>query len=576
MTDDIKEMVDAAGANVAVLNAQPMLLSQLFPGETNAIIRDSIIQKGVYRSGKSQLRVKTRPVGEDHEIVALGTISFDPGTTDDFIATIQDFIGTNTGSNKSGEIDLLWEIYRKEGIINNAVNKIAAILSGGGSFKVRNAKLGRKPEPVNKLLRILRFFEMNVNAASKTSVITGARGLQAVTHQGVRRALVEGDWIARHIWDSVEVPNEGTYTLPMNIQSISAKFLEPAKGLEDSAGEAFYWKPPSSMVNALKSTQDKNTTKILRKLITRQVQTELEKTGKVFLDPALMVHVKHRGVDTDTWGESFITPALQAIAYKRAIDQLDFASMQNLINRLTIVMVGSDDPASPYNKADVALARAALMQSFFEEPGPNMTIIWAGKDISVENVGADNVLDLNQRHIIGVNKIKDSIGVSEALLSGSTPDGKAAGWAASLGNSAQLAELQAGFAIAHTQIGERIASENNFTNVDLVFEFDQSLQVDRIEEMNQTRADYIAGIATLADLFRSRNKDPEALFVQRCFERGFDPATTLWETAFTPPQGMAGQAPSTLNGPGQGRTPNDQQGLPTQTQPEKRTTTENK
>lgn len=575
MTDDIKDMVKTAGQNVAVLNTKPLLLSQLFPGESNSIIRNSIIEKGVYRTERAQLRVKTRPAGDDHEIIALGTISFDPGPTDDFISTIQDFIGASS-TDKASEIDLLWEIYRKEGIINNAVNKIAAILSGGGSYKVRNAKLGRKPEPVNKLLRVLHFFEMNVNAASKNSVITGARGLQAVTHQGVRRALVEGDWIARHIWDTVTVPNEGNYTLPMNIQSISSKFLEPAKGLEESAGEAFYWKPPSGMVNALRSTQDKNTTKILRKLITRQVQTELEKNGKVFLDPALMMHVKHRGVDTDTWGESFITPALQGIAYKRAIDQLDFASMQNLINRLTIVMVGSNDPTSPYNKADVALARAALMQSFFEEPGPNMTIIWAGNDVSVENVGADNVLDLNERHQIGVNKIKDAIGVSEALLSGSTPDGKAAGWAASLGNSAQLAELQAGFAIALTQLGELIAEENNFTNVELVFEFDQSLQVDRIEEMNQTRADYIAGISTLADLFRSRGKDPEALFVQRCFERGLDPATTLWETVFTPPQGMAGQAPNALNGPGQGRTPNDQQGNPTTQQPEKRTTTENK
>lgn len=576
MTTKKPELVNVAGPNTHVLAENPVKLSQLFPGEHNATIRNALIKDGRFRYNKAELKATLRPIGDDdHEIIALGTIAFDPGPTLDFINTIQDFIGQGSGANKTTEVQLMWEIYKKEGIINNAINKIAAILSGGGSFKVRNAKQGRKPEPVNRLLRVLQYYEQKVNTASKNSVITGAQGLQTVTHQGVRRALVEGDWVARHVWSSTEIPNEGNYVLPMNIQSISAQYLEPVKGLEGSTGEAFYWKPPSTLISGLRSSSDKYTTKILKKLISRDIQTQLEKDGKAFLDPALMLHVKHRGVDTDTWGESFITPALQAIAYKRSIDDLDFSTMKNLINRLTIVTIGSEDPNSPYNKSDVALARAALMQSFFEEPGPNMTIIWGGKDVGVINVGASDVLSLDTRHEIGINKVKDAIGVAEALLSGSTPDGKAAGWAASLGNSAQLEELQTGFANAWTEIGEKIAEENGFTNVELVFEFDRSLQVDRIEEMNQTRNDYIAGIATLHDIFKSRGKDPQAMFVQRCFERGLDPATTSWETAFLPPQGMAGQAP-VVNGPGQGRPSDQETGKPTEVKPEKRTTVENK
>lgn len=566
---DVQQFIrDNPETFVQILKGRRPKLSYLFPGENNQPIRQSIVDNGFYRAGKGELRLKTIPTDDgDHEIVALGAISFDPGPTINIIDNIQDFSALVQGKQKQQEVEQLWQIYKQEGLINNAINKIAAILSGGGHFKVRNAKQGRKPEATNRLLTILQAWQEKLNSSAPEAVITGARGLQSVLHQGVRRALVEGDWFARHVWAQFEVLNVGKVNLPMNIQSISSGNLEPVEGLAGTGAEAFFWKPSATTIQALTNPTNKDAAKILKKFIPREYQNPLKKDGKVLIDPALMLHVRHRGVDTDTWGESFITPALQAIAYKRAIDQLDFQTMQNLINRLTIVMVGSSDPNSPYANPDVSAARQALMASFFEEPGPNMTIIWAGDDVKVENIGADNVLNLDQRHEIGVSKIKQAVGVPEALLSGSMSE-KASGIAASMGAAAQLEELQNAFAKVITQLAELIAEENGFTDVDIIFEFDKALFVDRVEEWNQARSDYIAGLSTIFDYLARLGKDPNAVFAQKCFEKGLDPATTSWEEAFMPPQGMAGQEQTTgtppVNGPAQGRQPDSQKGLPKQ------------
>jgi hypothetical protein len=588
LQQQIQEFVQAnPEALVQAIRGQRPKLTDLFPGDHNIAVRDALVRSGRYMNGvgKKEVKVLTRPVGDDHEVMAIGTVTYNPGPSSTFIDSIDDFLATGSAKQKADEVAQLWKIYQTEGLVNNAVNKIAAILSGGGSFKVRSAKQGRKSDAVDRLRGILHTWTATVNTSAEDGVVTGTRGLQSVTHQGVRRALVEGDWVGRSVWTPHEIMGIGTFSLPMTVQAISTAQLEPVKVLGGPAGDLFYWKPPKQLVDEILKPSDKDVAKYIKNYIPRDLLAKLKKDGKVFLDPALLLHVRHRGVDTDIWGESFITPAIQAIAYKRTIDQLDFSSMSNLINRLTIVCVGNSDPASPYSKSDVAMARASLMQSFFEEPGPNMTIVWAGDDVEVKDVGAFNqVLSLDERHKIAEGKIKAALGVPEALLSGTTSDGKSAGWAANLGSSAQLEELQNAFANTWTQLGQRIALENNFTDADLVFEFDKSLLVDRIEEQNQTRADYAAGVSTIYDLLASRGKDPEAVFVRKCYERGLDPATTTWEMAFMPPQGMQGQAttdggptPPPSKGPGGGRQPKNQQGKPSTPDraPESKTTTEN-
>jgi len=275
------------------------------------------------------------------------------------------------------------------------------------------------------------------------------------------------------------------------------------------------------------------------------------------------MHVKYRGYATQPFGESLIEPAKLGIRYLRSVTAADLVSMENVINRLTIVKVGSSDPKSNYSKPDVAAARTSLMQSFFEEVGPSMLIIWQGDDVDVVDVGAQqSLLDLEERFRIGDQKVKAALGLPDALMFGSTGEGSNAGWASVIGATAQMQELAYGFASVLSTMGERVAAENGFEDIELVWEYDKSLLIDVMQTRTQNRADYVLGLVSIRAMIAAQDRDPDAEFLVRCKERNLEPGTTTWEEAFMPPQGLQGQAADGVRGQGpgkvggQGRTPN--------------------
>lgn len=568
------------------------ILSDLFHGPEWAHDRAQIIAKGVVRKGTREVRVATRPIPgtDEHEVIQIAAVSRNVGLTDALIDEIDDFANAQT-RQRAQKIDLMWRVYDKEGVINNAINKLCALIAAGGSFKVRKAKKGKKQTALEELQNILDEFAKNVNNAPDDGVVKGARGLKALMQQAVRQALVEGDWIGRAVWTEHGVLNNKgqSASLPMTIQSISGKFIEPVEGFENLGVEAFYWKPEDSFVQQITSPKDKNVKEMVKRYVPKDVLAQLKKDKKYFLDPALLMHVKHRGVDFRTFGESFIEPAMFAIAYRRAIEAVDLTVYKNIINRLTIVMVGNSEPGSPYATAEVQAARAALMQQFFEDPGPNMTIVWQGNDVEVADVGAhETTADTTAQHQIANDKIKLSIGVPDAILSGTNQGDKSSGFAAMLGAAAQLDELQSAFEQTWTTLGERIALENGFTDFEIIYESDNSIMLDRTEEWNQRRLDYTAGVIPIREYLKLLGFDPDAMYLQRCFERGLVPGEALWSDVFMPIAGVPGQSkpgpdgqvpapPGAGGGPNQGRPPDSVTGKPTpERAPERKTPVENK
>lgn len=547
-----------------------MMLDDLFAGDKNETLRKEIIATGKYapRGSNKELRIQTRELEDGrHEVVALAALSRDPGKTSDFIGTIADFADLNSKptTNLTNKVKQYREIYKNEGIINNAVNKAAALIGVGGRFKVRHARRGKSRRALEDLQMLLDYFTVNVNSSSLAGVVTSERGMKAVIHNGVRHALVEGDWVARQQWTKINLPSVGSASLPMTLQTISIVNLEPVVELA-GLGELWYWKPDGTLINMLvNGSKVKEIDNVLKKLVDAKTRDELKRNNRVLLTPALLLHVKHRGFATDPVGESIIESAKLGIRLSRALTAIDLVSMENVINRLTIVQVGSADPKSPYSKADVAAARAALMQSFFEDVSPSMVIVWQGDDVKVTDVGSNkSVLDLNERYRIADQKIKMAIGLPDALLMGSQSDGSGASWASMVGAAAQMQELANSFAAVLTTLGERIAMENGYDGVDLMWEFDSSLMADFKETRVQNRADYILGLSSIRSMIAAAGRDPDAEFLTKCAERGLNPDTATFAEVFSPPQGLPGQAPGGIQGqgegkdPGSGRTPNDQ------------------
>jgi hypothetical protein len=564
-----------------------LTLSELLPGPENAALRESVVAGNSIKpkGAKREMVIKTRQIGssKEHEVLAVAAVVVrDPGLTQDYIDAIQDYLPTS-GRSKEQQVRQFWTIYQNEGIINNAINKIAAILSAGGHATVRNAKAGKQRKAKETLQAILDDFVLNVNNSPLDGVVTGSRGLKSLTQQAVRQALVEGDWFGRTIWSQHQVGTYGSFDMPMTIQSVTSAQIEPAKEFQGTGAELFYWKPPASLIQQIQKPTNKDIADQVKKFVQdKDILNQLKKNKKAFLDPALLMHLKHRGIDANPFGESFIQPTLNGLAFKRSVEALDFVSMESLINRLTIVQVGAGGKDSKYSDPSLSATRASIMQAFFDDPGPNMTIIWQGDDVKIQDVGAHSQLvNTDDRHKIALSKVKDGMGVPDALLSGSTGDGKAAGWAATIGAAAELEELQNGFATSYTTICERIAVENGFQDVDVIFQFDNSLMADKAEEWNQARQDYVAGAFSIRTYLELRGRDAEAEYNQMCTEKGLTAGTALWKDAFAPPQGLPGQGKDGAP-PGQGGGNTSPQGKPPgtpnppDTPKEKKTPVENK
>lgn len=549
-----------------------MLLEDLFAGDEHEHTRRAIIKTGkmVTATGSRELRVQTVPREDGkHEIIALAALSRDPGRTQDYLDTVADF--TAATPDRTTQVRQYRRIYETEGMINNAVNKIAALIGVGGRFKVRHARRGKARRALEELQMLLDYVTVNVNNAPMSGVITSQRGIRALLHAGVRQALIEGDWVGRQQWAKTQVPGGKTYSLPMTIQTISMIYLEPVVKELTGLGELWYWKPDAKLRDIIVNGDKANPAvdKVSKRLVDNKLREALRGNSRVVLEPALLMHVQHRGSSTSSYGESLIEAAKLGIRYSRAITAIDLVSMENVISRLTVVQVGSSDPKSPYSKPDVAAARASLMQSFFEEVSPSMVIIWQGDDVKVADVGSQNsVLDLEARFKVADYKVKMSLGLPDALLMGSTGEGSSAGWASVIGAAAQMQELANSFASVLTSLGERIAVENGFDDVDLMWEYDKSLLTDAIQTRVQNRADYAMGLISIRSMIAASGRDPDAEFLTRCEERGLNPDTTTFEQVFTPPQGLQGQAPGGIQGqgegkvPGQGRTPADEQSNP--------------
>jgi hypothetical protein len=460
-------------------------------------VRRDLTQTGVamYRNDKGEEAFLVADFDTGGKVMNIAAaIPRTPGSAYDFMSQVQDFqtLQTATQQGRWDACDLFHKIYRNDGTSNNAINKLAALISPEGAFKVRSVK-GQRGKSGDKaaeeLESALNWWKDNVNVRGDFSVITGDRGLASFILRGARLALIEGDHISRHVWakKAVLIPNLKPFTLPMNLQTFSVRNIYVPTGLEGTNFELMYWYPPKRLISELTSPSDPNMKPYFDAMIPADVRSALIADGRYFLDPALMIHIKHRGTGVETFGESILEPTLADIRYKRALDALEITTITNLINRLVIVKVGSDNPDSVYHKQEVSSARLGLLQRLFKNVGPSSTILWGGPDIEVVEIGAHNaILALDDRWKVAERRQLMSLGLPAVLMVGEGSDGKATGFAAALGVAAQLKEMQYQYVQALKTLAEAIALENGYEQVDVVWEF-----ADNVLEDKQAAADMI-------------------------------------------------------------------------------------
>lgn len=529
-------------------SGKPMKLDDLLPGEQNASIRHVLKTGGAYeyrdKFGQNR-KLGVVEVG-GYVFATAATITRRPTRSYDFVRDLVDFTASTV--SRAQKIPVLYRIYHADGMANNGINKLAGLVSHEGRVYVKHAKKGkRKATSVKEeLTRVIDFFLSHVNARPNDAPITGARGHTQITENGTRQALIEGSWIGFQYDHNVKIPSlDGkAWKLPMFIQSMSTEFIEVPEWSVGTGLEQFYWKPPRQLITRIRSTKDSEEKRIIQQAFPPELINELADSGRAQLPSERVMHVKHRGVDFEPFGESFLEPLMSDIAYMRALQQLDFVTIDSLVNRIVIIKVGSDDHESAYHNLETAELRVVALERVLGDPGPNMQILWAGPDIEVIEVGAHNsVLDIDGRHAIAVERKQLSMGIPRALLDGKEATGQI--WAGYEGLREQLRAVHNNWISCWTSACERIAANNGYEDVELVYTPVRSMLADQTANADLALRAHKSGLASIRRTVAELGGNFDAERRNRIMEMGLDPdedpdSLPPDNVIFAPPAGMPG------------------------------------
>lgn len=528
---------------------RPPKLEELFPGDSNASIRTDFSTKGKHTTSRNGKEVTYVADVRDGYVLATAAVSRTPSKSYDFVKDIGDF-ATVKGTKREQKIPVYHEIYKNEGMINNGINRSASLVSTEGTFSVQGARQGRRPKikARDEISMAMQYWSKYVNAnPAGEGPVTGARGISAIMEQGTRQALIEGSFIGYMHDSSVNVPSLGSsWDLPMWIQSISSAHIEIPEVFVGTGLEQFFWKPPRTFITKLRSSlRDEQLKEIIEQSFEKEILDQLFDVGKVLLDRTRVIHIKHRGTDINAFGDSFIEPCMASIAYKRSLQQLDFVTIESLINRIVIVKVGSDKPDSDYHNLETAQSRLNVLKTLYgEADGPNMHILWAGPDIDVIEVSAhDAILDIDDRHRIAENRVIMDMGVPKSLLDGSAGGGQV--WASYEGYREALRSMLNQWVQALTALGERSAARNNFQDVELVYVPTKSVLADQTAGADLALRAHRSGLASLRRTIGEVGGDYDAERRNRLLEMGLNPDDSPENLPpdteiFTPPAGLPG------------------------------------
>jgi hypothetical protein len=556
--DEIKQAEELAPDSLkSFAEAKGKTLYELFPGSQNMSLRAQLKERGVaHLADGTAVAMEFDTDGKPFAMAAA--VSRTPTRTTTYLTdnTYNPDLQDTGDLPRRQKMALYHQVARKEGITNNAIKKKASLVSQEGTYKVRHAKQGKRPkEKVEAdLLTLLTYWEENVNSDDENSAVTGSRGVRQVVRRGSRQAMIEGDLFLRLVWEDVKVPPLGnkSYKLPILLQAIPSADIEVAEELIGLGVDLYFWVPESAKIRKLTSATDPEVKKVIKKTVKPDVLNKLKRDGKVLLDPSLLVHIKHAGTDTQPYGQSDIEAALADIAYSRALKSLDTVTIHSLINRMLVIKVGDQNPDSDYHNLAIAQKRVNVFKNLISTIGPNMLILWAGHDITTEDIGAHStLLDTDDRHRLAGDAIKMASGVPDPILTGSADGGNAVAWAGFIALAAVASELQQEWSQALTQLGRRIAEQNNFADSDVVWEFAHALLADREANATIIMNAFDRGAISRHTLLTELGKDYDVEKLHKVTEK---PDKKLFEIP-----DMQNQNPGGI----QGTNPSQQPGRPT-------------
>ena len=336
------------------------------------------------------------------ENLALGyVIPKQSPTSMAFLANLRDYNDTESDIKK--QIKLSNEIYRWEGIVTLAINTSVDFTITQMSVKGLEGKA----------LEAVNFWLENVNLAVSAS----DKGIYSFSTQVCLEWFLSGNAFLYENWSEMQAKKQ-KYLLPSEIILLNPKNIDIPEESLIFGKKVIKYQLTKDVSDLIEKKNSKSKLTKSEKLLVDAIPKEmldLYEDGFITFEPGKVTHLKRRGRNYLPWGVPYLTGVFNAVAHKRKLQLLDQATMEGLINRVTIFKIGDAK-----NEKTWGPARLSAFKNLLVNPSPQKMLVWA-YDVEVEDVVPNSdVLSFENKYVQADRDILYALGVPADIIVGKT------------------------------------------------------------------------------------------------------------------------------------------------------------
>ena len=339
--------------------------------------------------------------------MAMGTVL--PTKTrraSDYLDNVRDFNRTESWDIKK-TISLCRKLYMFGGAVSTAIDILTEFPVTDFSIENVNSK---------PCLNILNYVKEHINQDNPNTM----PGLKRVNRQAAHDYFLCGNSFLYEVWE--EGVDDPSYkikgkNLPTKISNLNPSIMDvPEKYV--TLGQRLIFMELDKNITAIlrkrgrKSEEEKAILAMLPDSILEQAKNP-RWNGKVLIDNEFITQLRRKGQEYDAWGIPYLTKAFSAAASLQRLRLLDDATIEGLINYITIFRIGDPD-----NPATWSQDRLNTFANMMRDPAASNYVVWP-YDIDVITTGPDGkILDMSDKYQQVNYDILGALGIPKILFTG--------------------------------------------------------------------------------------------------------------------------------------------------------------
>lgn len=394
-------------------------------------------------------------------------------TSSSFLQDVKDYSDTNL-DDRTNVVELARKLRSVEGICSTVVDLLLDFGITDGRFFSDNKELEL----------VLNKWKNVVNTSGgeilKESILP-VPGLREASRKIADAYFTDGDAIFSLYWkQGFKLSNDDKgWFLPQSIKVIDSLLVSIDEDIARLGVERIEVELSREVKEKIISPETP-ADKYLRNNIPKEWIKFLNNDEPIVLDPNNTFHIKRNPKDYSAWGEPLLLKAFTAIANKRRYQAADEATIDGLINRFTIFLLGLEDreknPAYHIPKQN----RVQTLISILTDPTRANALVWPGPDLKVIDIGPkDKLMDFTDNLKQADLDILRALHVSPLLIDGGSSGQTARDWAAFLSTEVGLDYVRYAIEQIFNQIAEDVAIANNMKYEELYFQFETQMLKDQ-------------------------------------------------------------------------------------------------